>query len=141
MSPKDDSTKLMNAVAPFAKKMLAEQGEFRPFGGYMLADGRIVDVGLDLEKQPSAADAVSILQSRFKEMAGRGEAIAFAVVYMVNIKCPDGIRSDAIQVNLDHGQGYSAEVLYPYVIQNGAVVYGKMFAQAGESAMFKQGRC
>jgi hypothetical protein len=40
-TPKDDVEKLMNALLPFAEKMLREHGEFYPYGGAMSADGKI----------------------------------------------------------------------------------------------------
>ena len=67
MTPKDESNKLMNSVTPFAKKMLAEYGEFRPFGGYLKTDGAIVDVAANTNDAP-ASQAVVLLKSQFQSV-------------------------------------------------------------------------
>jgi len=136
MSAKEESTALMNATIPFAKQLLEKDGEFRPYGGYLKVDGTIVDVGLEIEDHLLAADVVSIYLDRFREMSKDEMIAAFALVFMVNITCPNGSRSDAIQVNVDHREGYSAEVLYPYTIEANEVDYGAMFAQKGTGQMF-----
>jgi hypothetical protein len=53
MNAKADCEELMNAVLPFAEKMLGEQGEFFPYGGAMRPNGEIVSVaGYDGRGQP-----------------------------------------------------------------------------------------
>ncbi len=129
----------MNSVVPFAKKMLQEHGEFRPFGGYLTGSGEIVDVGVDLEDKPPAAVVVRMLKEDFRKKARAGEIAASAVVFMVNIQCPSGRMSDAIQINLDHVENYSTEVLYPVTVDGHTVTYGPIFAQAGFAEVFEAG--
>jgi hypothetical protein len=42
MNAKADAETLLNAVMPFAERMLAEHGEFYPYGAAMKPDGEIV---------------------------------------------------------------------------------------------------
>lgn len=41
-----DLNQLLNSLLPFAKRRLAEHGEFYPFGSTMKPDGEIVAVGV-----------------------------------------------------------------------------------------------
>jgi hypothetical protein len=136
VNPKQDCTRLMNSVVVFAKKMLQEHGEFRPYGGYLTVGREIVDVGVDLEDKVPAAVAVQMLAEDFQGKARTGVIVASAIVFMVNIRCPDGRMSDAIQVNLDHQESYSAEVFYPFTVNDGKVTYEAIFAQAGSGGIF-----
>jgi hypothetical protein len=47
-------------------------------------------------------------------------------------------KSDAIQVCIEHIEGYSAEVFFPYQIVSNEVVYGETFAQEGKHEFFGQ---
>jgi hypothetical protein len=49
-------------------------------------------------------------------------------------------KSDAIQVCLEHSDGYSAEVFFPYAVaDDGHLVYGPIFAQEGKRDLFCSG--
>lgn len=129
----------MNSVVPFAKKMLQEHGEFRPYGGYLTGSGEIVDVGVELEDKPPAAVVVRMLTEDSRKKARAGGIAASAVVFMVNIRCPSGRMSGAIQINLDHIENYSAEVFYPFTVDGHTVNYEPIFAQAGSGEVFGAG--
>ena len=136
MSPKQESEILLNLLLPFADKMLREHGEFYPFGGYMKPNGAIVEVGAsdpDTDR-PTSKDLIDILRSSFQELARRNECKAVALTFDVAVKLPnsDG-KSDAIQVSLEHSEGYSAEVFFPYQLVESQVVYGEVFAQQGQA--------
>jgi len=45
----------------------------------------------------------------------------------------------AIQVCVDHADGYSVEVFFPYRILNHEIVYEKTFAREGKHEIFHQG--
>jgi hypothetical protein len=140
MSGKSDCEKLMNAVLPIAKRMLSEFGEFYPYGGYMKPSGEIVHVGADDEEtdHPKSKDLLYVLRHSFSEMAATSACKATAIVYDVRVVPPGTVeKSDAIEVCLEHVDGYSAEVFLPYEIgQGGRVTWGSMFAQQGERDIF-----
>lgn len=139
MNAKQESEKLMNAVLPLAEKMLRRYGEFYPYGGYMKPDGKIVDVGAeDSETEhPKSKDLSDSLRSSFRGLARTNQCKAVAVAFNVAVNLPDSNRkSDAIQVCLDHADGYSVEVFFPYQIVNGEVAYGETFAQKGKQEIF-----
>jgi hypothetical protein len=139
MNPKQESEKLMNAVLPFAEKMLRQHGEFYPYGGYMKPDGTIIEVGADDPDtdRPKSRDLIYVLRNSFREMASMNHCKAVAMVFDVAVTLPESDqKSDAIQVCVEHVEGYSAEVFFPYQIVSKEIVYGKTFAQQGKSDIF-----
>jgi len=140
MNAKQEAEMLMNAVLPLAEKMLSQHGEFYPYGGYMKLDGTVIDVGADdLEtSHPKSRDLIYILRSSFREMASTNQCKAVAIVFDVAVNLPNSDRkSDAIQICLDHVDGYSAEVFFPYQIVNDEIVYEEIFAQEGRHEIFE----
>jgi hypothetical protein len=139
MNAKQESEELMRAVLPLAEKMLRRYGEFHPYGGYMKLDGTIVDVGAgdpDIER-PKSKDLIYVLRSSFREMASANQCRAVAVVFNVAVSLPDSNRkSDAIQVCVEHADGYSAEVFFPYQMIGNEIVYEETFAQAATHDIF-----
>lgn len=143
MNGKRESEKLMNAVLPLAERMLRQHGEFYPYGGYMKPDGEVVHVGAKDEdtNHPKSMDLLYVLRESFAKMVETGECKATAIVFDVGVNLPGTQeKSDAIQVCLDHADGYSAEVFFPYEIGDGGqVVYGETFAQEGRHEVFGKG--
>jgi len=139
MNAKQESEELMNAVLPLAEKMLRQHGEFYPYGGYMKSDGTIVDVGAgdpDTE-HPKSQDLIYVLRCSFRKMANANQCRAVAIVFNVAVSLPGSNRkSDAIQVCVEHADGYSAEVFFPYQMMGNEIVYEETFAQAGEHDIF-----
>ena len=129
----------MNAVFPLAEKMLRDYGEFYPYGGYLRPDGEIVDVGAEYPDThyPKSRDLIHVLRSSFQEMVRTKRCKAVAIVFDIVVSLPEaGGKSNAIQMCLDHIDGYSAEIFFPYQIINGEIVYGETFAQEGKHEIF-----
>jgi hypothetical protein len=143
MSAKEDAERLMNEAVPFAKRMLEGYGDFFPYGAYIKPSGEIVHVGAHDEDtdHPKSKDLLYVLRDSFSAMAKVGECIATAMVFNVVVDLPSThSKSDAIQVCLEHSDGYSAEVFFPYAVAvDGQVVYGPTFAQGGKRELFVSG--
>ncbi len=140
--PKNEVEKLMNELVPFAKRLLAERGEFYPFGGYLKPDGEIVHVGVEQAgtDKPKSTDLFQLLKQSFQIKAQDDECRATAILADVRVVPPNSShKSDAIQVLLDHQDGYTAAVFYPYTKARDNIVYEAIFAQMGDSDIF-QGR-
>lgn len=138
-SAKTEATELMNTLLPFAEEMLAEYGEFLPFGGAIMKDGSIADFGADNGTEHSSSQSlISLLESAFVEGARTGDYRATAVVCDVRVVLPNQTeKTDAIAVRLDHMSGYSVEVMIPYErVADGSYTFGEMFAQEGEHKIF-----
>ena len=143
MNAKEDAERLMNEVVPFAKRMLEDHGEFSPYGAYIKPRGEIVHVGANDKdtEHPKSKDLLYVLRDSFSAMAKVGECIATAMVSNVVVDLPSThSKSDAIQVCLEHSDGYSAEVFSPYAVaDDGHLVYGPIFAQEGKRDLFCSG--
>ncbi len=140
MNAKEESEKLMNSLLPTAHRMLSEYGEFYPYGGYVELDGQLQHVGVKdpTTEYPKSEDMITTLEELFRNMACAHECRATAIVCDVRAKPPGcSQKSDAIQVRLDHVQGYSVEVFFPYRIVNNEVCYGEIFSYKGNGAIFK----
>ena len=136
---KEECEDLMNAVVPFARQMLTQHREFYPFGGAIAADGKIVAVGGHTgDEHPAAKDVIALLENGFKEAAKGGKYRATALV-MDMLVVPPGrdAKQDAIAVRLDHRDGYSAVVVFPYTIgAAGDVTIEAPYAVKGEQQIF-----
>jgi hypothetical protein len=128
----------MNALLPFTKQMLQRYGEFYPHGGYMDADEKITLVGAqdpDTD-HPKSKDLIYILRESLRQACTRG-CRAAAIAFDVTLGQANSRRKgDAIQICIEHVDGYSVEVFFPYQIVDGQVVYGETFAQAGKHEIF-----
>jgi hypothetical protein len=138
MTSKEEVELLMNDGITFAEQMLALHAEFYPFGRTLTTDGRIQLVSpSDGTEHPSSQDLIDILLNGFRSEAGAGQHRAVALFMDVTVRDPtSGQKVDAVQVGLEHRDGYCADVFFPYAIANGAVSFGRMFAQQREGMVF-----
>lgn len=140
-TPKQEVEELMSDLLPLAKRMLSEDGEFYPYGGCMTLEGKITHVGAQIKgtDKPKSEPLIELLREDFKKAAGENKCKATAIIFDVRIRPPGSEeKSDAIQVCLDHKDGYSAEVFFPYRLEDGKIIYGSTFAQRGDGLIFDE---
>ena len=137
-SAKADCEALLEAVVPFAERMLREHGEFFPYGGALDPHGGITNVaGYDGREQPPSEDIIALIKEAFVEGARAGSYVATALVYDVRITVPTSREdSDAIAVSLNHRDNYSVVVLFPYQLSDGELKLGATIAKRGEADVF-----
>ena len=143
VNAKQECERLMNNLLPTAQNMLSKYREFYPYGGYIELDGQIRHVGVEDEttEYPQSTDIIEALENLFLEKARAQQCKATAIVCDVRVKVPGAERkSDAIQVRLDHVEGYSTAVFFPYEIVKDEIRYGKTFAHKGKGAIFRYHR-
>jgi len=103
-----------NAVA-VGRTLLAKEGAFHPFAFFVTDDGRVQRVSPKQDvRLPSPDEVLALLQQSFRERAEAGECRAVAVVADVVIALPGGGQSDALQVSIEHRDGYCANFFHPY---------------------------
>jgi hypothetical protein len=132
MSAKQDSEKLTKSVLYVADVLLKKFGEFLPYGGYMELNGRNVIVGVkDLKTDhPKPQDLLDALRTSFQQQARAKRCRAIAIVVDVTLHSSGSDRKrDAIQVSVEHRDGYAVNVFFPYQIVNKKVIYGDKFIQ------------
>ena len=100
----------------FARKCLDDQGGFFPFGRVLNRDGRqeLQHADPGQGEHPNPADVQSLLVGLNRARALRGEIRATAVCIDAYWKYPDGRRSDAIVVELEHRDSEPFRVIVPY---------------------------
>lgn len=136
---KSDCEMLLNSVLPFAEQMLRKHGEFYPYGGAMRTDGQIISVGGDNgSEHPKSVDIIELLETAFVAAAKKGDYKATALVTNSSLTLSStGEKTDAIVVSLDHRDGYSVIVMFPYTITNGQLVMQAPIAQKGAGKVFR----
>ena len=112
--------------------MLCNYGEFFPYAGALRPSGEVVSIGgYDGREHPPSKDVIDLLAKGLCEGATRGEYVATALVYDVRVMPPSGSEvTDAIAAELEHKDGYSATVFFPYELTNGPPVLASPFAAA-----------
>lgn len=103
---------------PFAEKMLTKHGEFIPFGASMTPDGKVAMVSGDVgEEHPKSQAVIDLLWASFRREGAEGKILCCAVAYDVRVNHPTtGQKTDAVAIGLDHRDGMSITVYYPYSI-------------------------
>jgi hypothetical protein len=140
MSVKQECEELMNELLPFAKRMLDEYREFHPFGGTLSSWGEIVHVGASIDDQDFSSGTTlrDVMKKSFRDDADVGKFRAAAIVCDVRVQAPGepDVR-DAIQVEIDHRDGYSAVVFFPYTFSAAGVLSVEPpFASKGTNRIF-----
>jgi len=139
MTPKEECEELMRSLLPFARRMLAEYQEFLPYGGTMSPSGEIVHVGASTgEEHPKSATLVEIMENTFRDGAANGKFKVTAIVVDVLIEPPGKTaKQDAVEVRLDHRDGYSVRVVFPYAFSDsGELLVEAPFASRGQNSIF-----
>jgi hypothetical protein len=130
--------RVMNAGLPFAEKLLAEKGEFAPFGAVMLPTGLIQNVGTE---PPDAEASTETLYAELLDALRAGsESEDYRVVAtfaMVELRDPaDGRIVSAVHVGLEHRDGYCVDIYYPTLLRGEQVILGESIAVRREGLIF-----
>jgi hypothetical protein len=126
-----DLNALLNALLPFAQKMLAAHGEFFPFGSRMTVSGEIVMVSVyDGDEHPPSQRLIDLMTKSFREETRAGELRAVGICYDVRTIPPGQSQmTDAICAALEHESGESVDVYLPYRRDaSTGIEYGQLFA-------------
>lgn len=125
--------RLLNLALPFAKQMLAAQGEFFPYAVAIDHDGREQMIGGHPgREQPPSADVLSILYDALRARANAQRAAAV----VADVKLTEQ-RRDAIQVVLEHWDGVALAVYLPYQKTSSGIDYGQIQAAVAERRIWQ----
>lgn len=138
VNPKATAEELMNSLIPFAVRILREYGEFLPFGGAMTSGGDIVHYGAKgATDRPRSSELISLLEEGFRAKIAENSVIAVALVLDVLIKPPGkSSKMDAIQIDIEHRDGYAVRVYRPYVLHDSEPSFDSTFACRKDLVMF-----
>ena len=137
-TPQTDCQALINAILPFAEKMLVEKGEFLPYGGALQSDGKIAIIGAqDFGAGLQTSELVGLLKQALKKGAAFGQYNATALVQDAQVTAPSsGEKHDVISIACDHRNNVSINILFPYQVENGIVTIGKSITQQTRNDVF-----
>jgi hypothetical protein len=121
LSPKEEVEKLMNSGLPF--EATGEIQRIAPYAG---------------SRQPPSLDLVDLLQQGFRKGADIGEYKATAIFVPTRLQPPNETgKTDAVEVMLEHREGYCVNAFFPYSRDHGGTVsYGKLFAAPRDGVVF-----
>jgi hypothetical protein len=134
-----DLNQLLNSLLPFAERMLAEHGEFFPFGRTMKPDGEIAAAGAyDGDEHPPSQSVIDLLTQAFRQEARNGELRAAGICHDVRTIPPgQSEKCDAICASMEHQSGEAVNVFVPYQkTGKGDIQYGQIFATGRTSQFF-----
>jgi hypothetical protein len=137
---KEECEKLLNAILPFAERMLSQQHELRPFGSAVTRDGKTISTArYASEHRTPSPNAVAVLEKGLQQGAKSGKYKATALVLDTEV-VPPGRKAPqrAIAMRLDHRGGYSVIVFYPYVLGDDSLAIERPFSVWGEQKIFSQ---
>lgn len=137
-----DIQTMINKLLPIAEELLIDHGEFFPFGGAMKDGGEVVTLsGIDglNNDQPPAAEVINMLDLNLRIGVENDQYHATAVVVNVNVVPPGKTESTkAIAVTLDHREGFAMTLVFPYILRDGVVELGDLFAKSSDRKLFEQ---
>jgi hypothetical protein len=138
---REDGNKLLNALLPFAKQMLAKHGEFHPFGAFLNEKGEVVLMAAhDGNEHPPSKELIDLMIEAMRKDAPAKGYQAVGICFDVLVALPkEAKKSDAIQVAIEYSDGEAVDVYLPYQKRwFGKVRYGEIIASAADSRIFKK---
>lgn len=139
-TPNAECEQLLRILMGNAEKWLKQFGEFHPFGAVLTEGGEVQPADtVDTSKRFDPVQMVDAMHKRFREGAIRGELRATAMAIDVRVVPPGKAqKSDAVCVRLDHRDGYSAEICFPYQLGKNGPQIGEPFAGPGKHEVFRK---
>ncbi|MFH1438445.1 MAG: hypothetical protein ABIJ56_22240 [Pseudomonadota bacterium] len=134
-----DIDQLLNVLIALAQDLLAEHGEFIPFGASMSTDGEVNAAMAETgEEHPCSQEVFDVLTDGFRKAADEGAIRAAGICLDVRTTPPGAVvEVDAICTRLEHEGGEVVDAFLPYHRDEaGEITYGKLFAAAGERSVF-----
>src|SRR5207244_9495024 len=119
--------------------MLANHGEFYPFGATMTPTGEIKQTAAYTgEEHPASQELIELLVEAFRAQAAKNEVRAVGLCLDVRTIAPGQTeKTDAICARLRHADGESVDVFLPYQKDDSAeIIYSELFATQGERDIF-----
>ena len=108
----DDFDRLSEVTIAAARNFLDRNGDFIPFPMAIKSDGELALIGLDQPLTPTPPDPVEVIDGIVGLFRDRRNSIR-ALAIGADVEVPSEAM-DAIEVRLEHRDGYSLTVLVPY---------------------------
>jgi len=125
-----DLNQLLNSLLPFAERMLAEHGEFLPFGRTLKPDGEIEAVAAyDSDEHPPSQIVIDLMTRVLRRQAQSGQFRAVGICYDSRTIPPGQTeKCDAVCASMEHQSGEAVNVILPFEkTSKGDIQYGQLF--------------
>ena len=135
-----DIDRLLNVLISLAKQMLDQAGEFHPFSCALDTRGQPVSMPPYAgEGQTTPEEVIEQLLQVLRSLASAGEIAAAGVCLDAWVVLPDtDVRTDAIEVRLEHATGQAVRVFLPYIKgYKEKPKYSEIFATPWEPCVFE----
>ena len=135
-----EGDKILNALLPFAKQMLAKHGAFYPCGAFLSASGEVNLLGAKTgNERPQPQALIELLVGSLRQCAHDEKYRATGICVDVRVVPPGGSeKSDAIQVSIEYPDGKAVNVFLPYKKSvAGEIRYGEIFASPAVPRIFQ----
>ena len=138
MTPNQECEVLMNKMIIFSEQMLTKYGEFYPYGSVMNNDQTIRAISYyDGNEKLQSQELIDNYIKLYKELAQKGEIKASAIIWDAKINSLEkNEKIDAVIVSLEHRDNYSVQVVFPYKMIKGKIIWEEVFAMKGLSNIF-----
>lgn len=112
----DDFDRLAEVTVGAARAFLDRSGNFIPFPMAIKTDGELAPIGLDQPTPPSPPDPREVIDGIVGLFRDRRNSIR-ALAVAADIEVP-AEATDAIEVRLEHREGFAVTILVPYQIDS-----------------------
>jgi hypothetical protein len=137
---REDLDAILDVLLRFAREQIQKRGELGPIGAVMADSGEVQLLAVDTgAEQRLSTEHIDFLRATMRRRAAAGEIRAAGIGFEATVAGPNGLRTDAIAVTLEHRAGDCVDVTMPYERRSiGRATFGDLIAGRGERSIFVQ---
>lgn len=134
-----ETEELMNDGLKIARALLVKDGEFKPFASG-LTEGREVERVAGVSRsERSSYEIVEMLERSLREEADERHYRAIAIVSDVRYEVDgDPQPRTAVQITLEHREGYCVDVIARYTRDGESLEYDRLLASPRQGRVFSE---
>lgn len=138
MTPKEECEVLLDKLLSVTKYLLKKNGEFHPVGAVLTHDSAPAFTAVQsYNESPDPKSVIEDLIHAHRRLSEKVGILASGIAWNAAESTPDGGKSDAIVISLEHKDDYTAIVALPYKIGLfRKIKFGEMFAVKGNHDVF-----
>ncbi len=134
-----DIDRLYDFLISFAEKILPEQKSFLPYGAFLLQDGSVHGIMVDISESGGARDIIAVIRDQLKEKARNNEIYAAGICTDIKLSSESGKEiTEAVHIVLEEAAGDASYIDIPYRFElSGKLTLGKPIAERANSVIFE----
>ncbi len=132
-----ESEELLNDGLKIARALLIQDGEFKPFASGLTEHREVERVAGMSRSERSSFEIVEMLERSLRDEAEERSYRAIAIVSDVRYEIEgDSTPRTAVQVTLEHREGYCVDVIARYTQQGDTLEYDRLLASPRQGRVF-----